>query len=233
MRRRQIRKNDPPGQDLDSFLDILTNTVGVLMFIGLFISLLAVETGTVIRTPLQSQTRKIGKFFEVRNNQVFYLSDPELEYAIDEVSATIPACKAPNVPENITPILYDFYFQEIEKYNGCVNRRNQKLEQFYYSNDNYIVTFTPQGSLKYEPNSSSNGDTTKTVGKSDSVFGKTLKNLNPKVHYIAFVVRPDSFSTFRVARQEAWSQGYDVGWEPLTAESFLIFGSGGRSVGIQ
>ena len=78
MRTRRRRHNSKPDQNLDSFLDILTNTVGVLMFIGLFISLLAVETGTVIRTPLQSQTRKIGKFFEVRNNQVFYLSDPDL-----------------------------------------------------------------------------------------------------------------------------------------------------------
>ena len=233
MRRRQIRKNDPPGQDLDSFLDILTNTVGVLMFIGLFISLLAVETGTVIRTPLQSQTKKIGKFFEVRNNQVFYLSDPQIENAIDEVWATIPACKPPDISEDITSILRDFYFQEIQKYESCVSRRNQKLEQFYYSNNNYVVTFTPQGSLTYQPSSSGNGDTTKTIGKSDSVFGKTLKDLNPKVHYIAFVVRPDSFSTFRVARQEAWNQGYDVGWEPLTQDSVLVFGSGGRSVGIQ
>ena len=43
MSRRRIRENNAPSQNLDSFLDILTNTVGLLMFIGLFISLLAVE----------------------------------------------------------------------------------------------------------------------------------------------------------------------------------------------
>ena len=236
MRRRQTRNNNQPRQNLDSFLDILTNTVGVLMFIGLFVSLLAVEAGTVIRTPLRSQTKKVGKFFEVRNNQVFYLSDPNIQDAIDEVVASIPICRPPDVPDDIPRLLYDFYLQEIAKYDRCILRRNAHLESFYYNNANYAVTFTPEGSLKYEPIPNSNGDTTKNISKDESVFGNVLENLDPKVHYIAFVVRPDSFSAFRVARQKAWNSGYDVGWEPFTEDTqlvFVIFGSGGRSVDVQ
>jgi len=67
----------------------------------------------------------------------------------------------------------------------------------------------------------------------NSSFINTLKQLNPDVNYIAFIVRPDSFETFRVAREKAWSIGYEVGWEPFAQDKILVFGSGGRSVGVQ
>ena len=49
MRRRSI-KSIVPSQNLDSFLDVLTNTVGVLMLVGLFISLVAVDSATIVPT---------------------------------------------------------------------------------------------------------------------------------------------------------------------------------------
>ena len=233
MRSRRQRNNNHPRQNLDSFLDILTNTVGVLMFIGLFVSLLAVEAGTIIRTPLRSETRKIGKFFEVRNNKVFYLSDPQLENRIDQIVATIPNCSRPNVPDDIPNYLYGFYIQQIEEYEQCISRRNLRLEDFYYDNGDYIITFTPQGSLQYQANSLSQGNTIKDLRNSESEFNQILKQLNPKINYIAFVVRPDSFAAFRAARQKAWNLGYEVGWEPFPQDRVLVFGSSGRSIGVQ
>jgi hypothetical protein len=233
MRGRRIRKNNHPSQNLDSFLDILTNTVGVLMFIGLFVSLLAVEAGTIIRTPLRAETNKDGRFFEVRNNQVFYLSDPKLEREIDQVLSTLPNCKTPNIPENIPSYLYNFYTQEIERYDQCIKTRNIRLENFYYDNGNYLVSFTDQGSLKYDASSSSQGEDSKQLKKTNSNFINTLKNLNPEINYVAFIVRPDSFEAFRVAREKAWSLGFEVGWEPISQDRILVFGSGGRSIGVQ
>jgi hypothetical protein len=233
MRGRRIRKMNHPSQNLDSFLDILTNTVGVLMFIGLFLSLLAVKTGTVIRTPLRAETNKDGRFFEVRNNQVFYLSDPKLEAEVDQVLSTLPACKTPEVPENIPSYLYSFYLQEIEEYEQCVKTRTIRLENFYYDNGNYLISFTDEGSLKYDVNSSSQGEDSQLLKKTNSKFINTLKQLNPEVNYVAFVVRPDSFEAFRVAREKAWSLGFEVGWEPIPQDRVLVFGSGGRSIGVQ
>ena len=233
MRKRRIRNNKKTRQNLDSFLDILTNTVGVLMFIGLFISLLAVEAGTIIRTPLRSETIKAGKFFEVRNNQIFDLNDSQLEYERERILVTLPKCLQPNIPENIPSYLYSFYIKEIEEYDQCIRARNVKFENFYYDNGNYIVTFTEQGSLKYEVNPLSKGDTTKDLRNSESQFNQILKKLNPRTNYIAFVVRPDSFEAFRVARQKAWNLGYEVGWEPFPQDRVLVFGSGGRSIGVQ
>ena len=47
------------------------------------------------------------------------------------------------------------------------------------------------------------------------------------------MVSPDSFDAFRVARQKAWSLGFEVGWEPISQDRILVFGSGGRSIGVQ
>lgn len=233
MRGRRIRKNNHPGQNLDSFLDILTNTVGVLMFIGLFLSLLAVETGTIIRTPLRAETNKDGRFFEVRNNQVFYLSDPKLEKEIDQILSTLPNCNTPEIPENIPSYLHSFYIQEIERYERCVKTRNTQLENFYFDNGNYLISFTTEGSLKYDANSSSQGENSKELKNTNSKFINTLKQLNPEINYVAFIVRPDSFEAFRAAREKAWSLGFEVGWEPISQDRVLVFGSGGRSIGVQ
>ncbi|MBL1209846.1 hypothetical protein [Geminocystis sp. GBBB08] len=233
MRGRRTRKINHPSQNLDSFLDILTNTVGVLMFIGLFVSLLAVETGTIIRTPLRTETNKNGKFFEVRNNQVFNLSDPQLEREIQQVLNTLPNCKTPNITENIPSYLYNFYLQEVEKYDQCIKTRNMRLENFYYDNGNYLISFTNQGSLKYDINASSQGEDSQQLKNTNSKFINALKQLNPEINYIAFIVRPDSFQTFRAAREKAWSLGFDVGWEPIPQDQILVFGSGGRSIGVQ
>ncbi|NCO74749.1 MAG: hypothetical protein GW856_05815 [Cyanobacteria bacterium] len=233
MRPRRIRKKNHPEQNLDSFLDILTNTVGVLMFIGLFVSLLAAEAGTIIRTPLRSQTNKQPLFFEVRNNKIFSLNDPKLDSEINQVLATLPNCKTPDIPKDIPSYLYSFYLQEIQDYEQCIKTRNIKLDNFYYDNGDYLVSFTEDGALKYEANSSSQGEDSKQLKMTNSSFINTLKQLNPDVNYIAFIVRPDSFETFRVAREKAWSIGYEVGWEPFAQDKILVFGSGGRSVGVQ
>lgn len=233
MRGRRVRKSNYPSQNLDSFLDILTNTVGVLMFIGLFLSLLAVETGTIIRTPLRAETDKQGRFFEVRNNQIFYLSDPKLEEQIDQIFTTLPNCKTPDIPKDIPSYLYSFYIQEIEAYEQCMKSRNMTLQNFYYDNGNYLVSFTDDGALKYDASSSAQGENSKELKEKNSNFINALKQLNPEVNYLAFIVRPDSFEAFRAAREKAWSLGFEVGWEPISQDRVLVFGSGGRSIGVQ
>lgn len=233
MRNRRTRKQNRPSQNLDSFLDILTNTVGVLMFIGLFVSLLAVEAGTVIRTPLRSETNKIPNFFEVRNNQIFYVSDPQIETEINQVIADLPECAEPNIPTNIPEYLYNFYLTEIQEYEACINKRERLIKNFFYSNKDYQVTMGDRGSIIYQPIASSQGENSKELIKEKSKYISTLKQLNPQVHYIAFLVRPDSFEAFRIARQKAKNLGYEVGWIPLEDDRIISFGSSGRSVGVQ
>ena len=58
---------------------------------------------------------------------------------------------------------------------------------------------------------------TESVGKLAEVgsqFQQELKKLNKKKSYVVFLVRKDSFEVFRQARQIAWQQGLQVGWQP-------------------
>jgi len=232
-RQRTIRKKNHPGQNLDSFLDVLTNTVGVLMFIGLFVSLLTVEADRIIKTPLRAETDKKGVFFELRNNQLFYISDPEIETQIEDIYSSLPTCNLPEPPRSRSQFAYQTYLNEINIYNSCTSNIARRVKNFSVDNGQYRVSFTADASLRYEPISNAQGEENQQIGAENSQFAQILQTLNPNEQYVAFIVRPDSFSTFRAAREKALTKGFQVGWEPFAQNNILVFGSGGRSVGVQ
>lgn len=234
MRRRRYRQNTAPTQNLDSFLDILTNTVGVLMFIGLFVSLLTVETDTVVRTPLVSDSQKNPYFLEVRDNEVFYLDKEAVDEKIQKYSDSLPSCEKPEEPSVFNVALYEYYLSQLREYRNCVRFQSQRLMNFQTLTSNYTVSFgLNSGGLVFRPRETVSGESPKQLSQEDSEFQTILKNLNPQTDYLAFLVRPDSFSTFRRAREVAGERNFDVGWEPMKADTAIVFGSGGRSIGVQ
>ncbi|MBK4728501.1 hypothetical protein JJD41_01150 [Oxynema sp. CENA135] len=233
-RRRRIRQSGIPGQNLDSFLDILTNTVGVLMFVGLFISIVAVESGTIVRTPIVSETRKNAHFFEFRNNRIYFIDKQEAEREINQFFQSLPQCYEPYVPPAVDPAIVPYYLDLIEEYRRCLNAKTARVEQFSAETPAYEVRIklNPNG-LIYLPKPEFSGETPQELRSPDSRFKQTLKQFDPKTDYLAFIVRPDSFEAFRAARKQAWNDGFDVGWEPLEPDSIIVFGSGGRAIGVQ
>lgn len=233
MRRRRQRKPILPTQNLDSFLDILTNTVGVLMFISLFITLVAVEAGDIIRTPLVSYSRKNPYFFEVRNDKIIYINDQEINRQIGYLVDSLPECSRPNIPSNLDVYSYQYYLDEIQEFTNCRENLVQQIQSFRGQTDNYTVRFYDANALIYEPLSSKVGESKEEISGDESQFSQILEQLNPQTDYIAFIVRPDSFAAFRTARNEVLDRGFNVGWEPHESDNPIVFGSGGRSVGIQ
>jgi hypothetical protein len=234
MRRRNYRRPAAPTQNLDSFLDILTNTVGVLMFIGLFVSLFNVETQAVIRTPLVSQTQKVPHFFEVRGDRVIYLDKAAVDQRIKKFSASMPPCEEPEPPSVFNSALYQYYLSQLRSYQVCLNQQSQQLRTFRTATSNYDVYFDPYSSgLVFEPLEAEAGETTKELTAANSDYRTVLQTLDPQTDYLAFIVRPDSFKAFREARGVAWEKNFDVGWEPMREDAAISFGSGGRSIGVQ
>ncbi|MGK7930158.1 MAG: hypothetical protein AB4041_01825 [Microcystaceae cyanobacterium] len=230
MRNRRYRKPSLPTQNLDSFLDILTNTVGVLMFITLFITLLAVESSNVVRTPLRSNSNKQPRFFEVRGNRITYIDDTAVE---SQLTRSLPTCEPPEVPDVLDSYNYQYYANQVEIYQNCRLSLLQQLQNFRGQTSHYTARFLELGSLLYEPIDKESGETPKDIKQAESEFNRVLGTLNPQNDYLAFIVRPDSFSAFRTARKEADQLGFDVGWEPFTQETPIVFGSGGRTIGVQ
>ncbi|ERN43158.1 hypothetical protein KR51_00000500 [Rubidibacter lacunae KORDI 51-2] len=233
-RRRPIRFT-APEQNLDSFLDILTNTVGVLMFIGLFVSLVAVETGTIVRTPLVAPSRKQAHFLEANGNEVFNLtaSMNSVDVQVDGYAYELPDCPEPLPPRSKTYNAWDRYLDRVGDYQRCLEARSQQLKNFRTTTDDYRVRLSGTGAIEFELVANADGESSGDLARPGSEFRQLLASLNPRGDYLAFVVRPDSFEVFRKARQIAQAEGFEVGWEPFPSERSLAFGSSGRSIGVQ
>ena len=236
MRNRGRRRAAVPEQNLDSFLDILTNTVGVLMFISLFVTLIATgsnsEAKLVIQTPLVSETKKEPLYFEVRNNKVTHLN----KYLVDEeqikLLGNLPNCISPDFATEPNLQANREYLRRLDNYNSCKASRGGRLSNFQVQTEYYNVV-TINGSLRFNPILGKEGESEEQLAAANSKFKQTLTEFDPSKHYLAFIVRPDSFTTFRAARKQAWALGYEAGWEPFAENLVIQFGDRGRSIGVQ
>ncbi|MEO0836117.1 MAG: hypothetical protein AAFY16_09050 [Cyanobacteria bacterium J06642_3] len=239
MRSRARRRNNNLSQNLDSFLDILTNTVGVLMFISLFVTLIATgsspKTRVTIQTPLASPTDKDQLWFEITGNKVSHLNVRQIREEEIELTGNLPNC---NKPGNVNS---DQYALRQRNYESCLLSIIGRQSNFRSNTDNYRVRTSDGGvSLLFEPSSTDIGETTSQLMAIDSQFQQILAQFNPDQDSLAFIVRPDSFEAFRTARKQAWDAGYEVGWEPHPQDAPIkfrtILGSelpGGRALGVQ
>lgn len=235
MRNRHRRRVSHPTQNLDSFLDILTNTVGVLMFISLFVTLITSEASSIVKTPLASETEKTPRFFEIRNNKIAYINDEQVGKEIEQITLNLPACNKPELPTE--SYLFDTQDRvaSIRDYRSCLRSRGQRIANFQTQIENYNVRMINPNtfSLLYEPIPHREGESKEELALPQSEYLQVLQRFNPQKDYLAFIVRPDSFSAFRAAREQAWAKGFDVGWEPHKSERPIIFGAGGRAIGVQ
>jgi hypothetical protein len=235
MRGRSRRKTTPPAQNLDSFLDVMTNTVGCLMFISLFVSLFVSKGNLVVQTPLASETKKIPRFFEINDNRITYLDDEKVGVEIEKLIGNLPACNPPNYSDNFDIAGSEDYVRRRGDYESCVRNRGLRLTNFSTQTEFYNIKMVNPAtfSMVYEPIPTKKGENKVELALKNSSFQATLAKLNPSKDYVAFIVRPDSFSAFRVARKQAATKGFQTGWEPLKKEQAIVFGSGGREIGVQ
>ena len=210
MRRRQHRQQIAPIQNLDSFLDILTNTVGVLMFVSLFVSLVAVQSATIVRTPLVSTTQ------------------------VDQFTESLETCEKPIAPDELDSVNFEDYTYQLQRYRECIESKAEQVKSFRAKTSHYEIQIelNPLG-LVYKPLEATAGELTKELIIENSEFQRVIKKLNPEKDYLAFIVRPDSFEAFRRARELALKDGFNVGWEPMNASTPISFSSEGRRVGVQ
>lgn len=238
MKRRQRPTIPSSGveQNLDSFLDILTNTVGILMFIGVFVSLVAVEASTIVRTPLVKESNKTSYLIELRNNSLIDLEHyfPIVQNKLDTFIQTLPNCVEPTRPRSNSLYALERYADRVRDYRLCQRRIARKASNFNVVTKHYKVNFDFKNSAEiYKVKNQQKGESPEALEKVDSNFQELLSELDPEKDYLAFIVRPDSFPVFRKARKIAWEKGFEVGWEPYPTQQPIIFGSNGRRINTQ
>ena len=180
IRSRARRRTNNVSQNLDSFLDVLTNTVGVLMFISLFVTLIATgsspKTKVTIQTPLSSPTDKQSLWFEINNNKVSYLNLRQVREKELELSKNLPNCIRPSSDPSSSE-----YSLRQDNYQSCLLSILGRQSNFRINTKNYEVKTVEQGvSLQFDPLSEDTGEITSQITAPDSDFKQVLSQFNPQ-----------------------------------------------------
>jgi hypothetical protein len=209
MIRRQQRQADMP---MDSLLDILSNLVGMMIFLIITAVLcskgIKVVLNTVLRPPQASQ----AVYFVCRSGTITQI-DPAL--SVKELGTLkkelTDATKTPSVQELVRE----------------ANRRE------IGSDANYHVEFVREAlgsgtgrraciGLRFYTQGPQQGQTVTAVEERDGEFRKCLDRATAR-NLLYFYVYPDGVEVFDVARNMARATGLEVGWRPMLPDQTVGF----------
>jgi hypothetical protein len=207
------RGNDEAPFSLDSFLDIVTNVVGVLVLVAVVTVLsagnISVPSGaTAMAAPRPSATRVL---FECSGGEVFFV-DEEGNGArvLDEVRHASDPRPTRN---GLVSLL------EAQDVGDATHRvRAEELPRGIA----WIYALRPEA----------RGEGVAALERADSAFRSKLAAL-PRGGFAYFVVHDDSFEIFGKARDMARARGVAVGWHPVEGHApvrLSAIGSLGRRI---
>jgi hypothetical protein len=187
--------------------DMLTNTVGIMVFILIFTVLTAGGVVVVKRLPMEQRTEARPLHFLCTKGRI------------------LPLNLGPMTNQFLEPLgkpgSYDAVAGWIKKFNA-----RQVEDEFFVAkgegeahySDNYFsrsvelelaVAFTPRDGQ---------GETIEEMKKPNSRFRQTLQSNQPKDRFAYFIVQSDSLDLFAQARSVAIRElGFGYGWMPLKA----------------
>jgi hypothetical protein len=202
------RKSRAPSVVLDSFLDIMTCMLGVLMLIILMTGIDASQIRVLIPTPMEHASNRRPIFIECRNNELFQVPVTELRKLADEKLKAIAA-----------------------EAKGDTAVMLQKLAAVSAETDAYKVdlTYALLGQFAIVPVPAAKGYRLVDAGKEKATdwFGRILTAMNMEKDMLTFLVRDDSYEVFKRARALAWHQKVEVSYELLDVQAPIKFGLGG------
>ncbi len=194
---------------LDSFLDVITNCIGVLVVLTVIAIINTKYMTFIVRTPFVRQTNKQPVLLECREEHIIPVNKADIQQRLE------------------------VYLDEIDKnkaeYNRIIRSTNLELKDVgdkYYRVD--AAKLLKRDIMALIPNPENQGDSKDVLRNKDTAFQQILQRIDPEKEFVFFLVRPDSFEAFRVARKLLWAKNIEIGWEPLSEGQFISFGSRGR-----
>jgi hypothetical protein len=206
------RKRKDPSTNLsfDTFLDVITNCIGVLMVITILAIINTKYMTFIVRTPFVRHSDKSPDFSECRNNRNIPINKAAIQDKLKEYVAEIKTNR--------------FDYSRIMQ--SPVPQLKDVGDKFYQ------VDFTRlfrENILALIPKTKD----TAGIGPADLQFSYILDNIDPQQEFAFFLVRPDSYEVFREARKILWKKNVEVGWEPLSPDQTISFSAKGRKPTIE
>lgn len=194
--------------NLDSFLDIMTCMLGILVLIILLTGIDASQIKVLIPTPMMHATTLKPIYIECRNNEMFTVPVTELRGMANDSLKTLAA-----------------------EAKGDSATLLSKLAEANVQNDTYRVdlTYALLGQFAIWPVPTAKGYAMKSIKDETDKdwYGKILTALDKEKEMVTFLVRDNSFEVFKKARGLAWAWKVEVSYELLDAEEPIKFGLGG------
>lgn len=193
--------------NLDSLVDIVSNSVGILVILAVFTAMFSMMDSTSekpeeevpyntiekLRIPWSHATQKNGLLLLIRDDRVLFLDRTKVYQKMKQM---LKLGKA--FPPNFQLGEYDVELTAGGGYAHC---------------------------LEFFPASGS-GQWWHQFVRSDGVMQAILEKYKPEESYFFFWVDPNSFELFREVRKELWDQSFEVGWKPVRKKSPLRYCSG-------
>jgi len=199
--------------ELDSFMDIVTNVIGALFFVLVYVALASGGARGKVTLPMIEPADTEAVFFECRADTVLF---PDVDSLTDQVTNILGRAVA-----------------EAGEGKVDINDLQKELEEAdihnaYYKHECSVIHLLLGQLQSFAMVPDAKGEHGHEIQSQGSEFRKKLAKLDPAKHHVFFIVRTDSFNVFHSARRLAVDQGFRVGWGPISAEGNLTFGSGGE-----
>lgn len=209
--RRRRKQPEVVQPSLVPMVDLLSNTVGALVFIMIFTVMAASGVVVLKRLPLEHSTSA-----EPAN----FLCEKDRILPLDNESLSLKLRKKWGRPTSI----FDIY-SWIARYDGIEVEDDHFIargeSRVTYSTYSFSTLFTPKPDGGYPKTK---------IQNPDSPFRQRLAALNRKSQFVHFFVRPDGIDSFFLARKIAADEmGLGTGWMPMDTDQPLRFVSKGRS----
>ena len=192
--------------NLDSLVDIISNKVGILIILAVFIAIFSLisEKPQLIKDESKSDIEKIKipwAHTSQKNSLLFLLKENRL-------------------------LFFDraLVFKKLKKYLSGKKPLPKQINL-----ENYLIKLTTGNRhahcLEFIPNNNL-GKSQYLINKGNGLIQKLKKKYPSEENYFFFWVDARSFSLFREIRESLWRDNFEVGWKPIRNESILQYCSG-------
>ena len=208
MRKKRGYLGDLPGLlNLDSLVDIVSNNVGILVILAVFMAMFSLlekseqvpekeqpfENIEKIKIPWSHASQKNNLLFLLRDDRILYL-DRALVY--QNLKKHLSGKEA--LPKQISLNQYSIKLTTGSGHAHCLE----------------FLASPGAGQWWHQ------------LSQHDGLLQSLMKKYPPEENYFFFWVDPKSFELFREIRESLWGQHFEVGWKPVRRESTLRYCSG-------
>jgi hypothetical protein len=212
--RRKKRRTTFYEPSLVPLADMLTNTVGIIVFILIFTVLVAGGVVVAKRLPIEYSTEAVPTHFLCSGGRILPM---DVDTATDDFLSKVGR-----------PTSFHGMYSWLDKFKA----HRYEDEYFVVTGTGEIMDFgfSRQADVTWEFSpKEGKGETVQELANDMSRFRQLLKARNTQKDFVHFLVRPDSLDVYLAARSLATEQmGFGTGWVPLNEKEPVRFGTGGR-----